>query len=238
MRRGGYAAALLSVAVLVLAVWVTSTRPVHLLPSNPTSAAAHTSTPLAQLPHRTHGPVAHRPVPRTVKPGSVFGLFDYLTLGVIGALLVAFLVTAVRRRNRRPRRSREAVPELVPEAFRALQVPPTLVEVAERQLRAIHDGSPRNAIVACWMELERTCADTGFPRASSETSAEFTGRILAHYSMDAGPVDSLAGLYREARFSEHQLSELHRGRAVASLERILGDLRDSLGHATAPVSHA
>jgi hypothetical protein len=236
VRRGGNAAALLSVAALLLAIWVTSTTPVHLLPSNPTSPATHTATPLAQAPHRAPGPVAHRPTPPTVRPGSVFGLFDYLTLGAIAALLIAFLVTAVRRRNRRPRRSREAVPELSPDVFKALQVPPTLVEAAERQLRAIHEGSPRNAIVACWMELERTCRDTGFARASSETSAEFTGRILAHYSVDAGAVDLLAGLYREARYSEHQLSELHRGRAVSSLERILGDLRVSPGHATAPVS--
>ena len=51
--------------------------------------------------------------------------------------------------------------------------------------------------------------------------------MLAHYAVDAGSVRALAALYREARFSEHQLTESERDRALAALEQILSNLRET-----------
>ena len=58
-------------------------------------------------------------------------------------------------------------------------------------------------------------------RVSSETSAEYVARVVASGSVNAGPIGELAALYREARFSRHDLGDEHRARAFASLERAL-----------------
>lgn len=109
-----------------------------------------------------------------------------------------------------------------------------LPEVAERDLdldveaarTALSAGAPRNAIVACWMQLEGDATRAGLPRLVAETSAEYTERVVASSSVDAAPIGELAALYREARFSGHSLSDEHRNRALSALqqvERALGD---------------
>ncbi len=88
-------------------------------------------------------------------------------------------------------------------------------------------GNARNAIVACWMQVERDAAVAGLPRDPSETSAEYSERVVAQFSVDPGPVRELAALYREARFSRHDLDESPRDRAAAALEQVVGSLERS-----------
>ena len=90
---------------------------------------------------------------------------------------------------------------------------------------ALAEGPPRNAIVACWMQLERDAAGVGLSRVSSETSAEYAARVVARASVDPAPIAELAALYREARFSRHELGDEHRARALASLDRVAAALR-------------
>ncbi len=92
---------------------------------------------------------------------------------------------------------------------------------------ALAHGSARNAIVACWMQVERDAAAAGLPRDPSETSAEYSERVVAQFSVDPGPVQELAVLYREARFSQHDLDESRRDRAAAALEQVVGSLSRS-----------
>jgi hypothetical protein len=111
-----------------------------------------------------------------------------------------------------------------------------LPEVAEHELEvdvdaarvALAGGSPRNAIVACWMQLERGAAEAGLPRAAAETSAEYVERVVAASSVDPAPIRELAALYREARFSRHELRDDHRSRALAALNRVEAVLKPSL----------
>ena len=67
-------------------------------------------------------------------------------------------VAQARRRAERERSVRQvtALPE-VPERELAVDVDAARVALA--------GGSPRNAIVACWMQLERDAAAAGLPRA-------------------------------------------------------------------------
>jgi len=58
--------------------------------------------------------------------------------------------------------------------------------------------------------------------------------VLAHFLVDASTIESLAALYREARFSVHEMGEADRERAVAALERLLADLRSARSR-TSPV---
>ncbi len=70
-----------------------------------------------------------------------------------------------------------------------------LPEVPNRQLdldldaarQALSGGAPRNAIVACWMQLEHDVGEAGWPRLMAETSAEYVERVVASSSIDPRP---------------------------------------------------
>lgn len=103
-----------------------------------------------------------------------------------------------------------------------------LPEVADQELPvdwtaarlALSTGSPRNAIVACWMQLEKDAATAGLPRLVAETPAEYVERVVASSSVDPAPINELAALYREARFSRHELRDADRTRAMRTLRRV------------------
>jgi hypothetical protein len=120
---------------------------------------------------------------------------------------------------RRRRRSSE-MGEPLPEVDEALV---SVDGVAARL--ALAEGTPRNAIVACWMQLERDAAAAGLARHESETSVEYVERVVEASSVDPDPIRALSALFREARFSEHALDEGHRQRAVEALGRVEGALR-------------
>jgi len=99
-----------------------------------------------------------------------------------------------------------------------------VTEDAATHMAAVQHGSPRNAIVACWVSLEDTVAAAGVRPHPAETPAELTARVLSTYAVARNAIDELAALYREARFSEHELGEAQRDRAVAALGRLHDDL--------------
>ena len=101
------------------------------------------------------------------------------------------------------------------------------VREADAELRdTLTGGSPRNAIVACWVRLEATVGRAGVPRRPAETSIELTTRVVAEHMVDAAAIDRLGELYREARFSAHELGESHRLTAIASLAELQNQLGD------------
>jgi hypothetical protein len=123
---------------------------------------------------------------------------------------------ATEERRRRRRRSVE---------FEVLPVSPEqaaeeMVRDASQQLALLREGSPRNAIVACWHRFEVQAEAAGIGREPWETPAEFTLRVLDLVSADERAVAELSVLYREARFSDHDLDEAARETAVRALERI------------------
>ena len=144
-----------------------------------------------------------------------------VVVGVALALSIIALIVATARRWR-PR---------APRRRRAVTFPPFLpaqpgdVELdVEAQLTALASGSPRNAIVACWLQMEDDVSDAGLPRRPAETSTEYTTRVLGAAAIVPAPVRELAALYREARFSRHELTDEHRARALAALRAIHADL--------------
>jgi hypothetical protein len=140
---------------------------------------------------------------------------------VVAAAAIAFALSLLRLlrvpsfvRYSRLRR-KEADGEVLPE-FDDRSV---VLDVASARA-ALAGGTPRNAIVACWMQLERDAADAGLPRTPSETPTEYAERVIGASSVDRAPIAELAALYREARFSRHELSDDHRQRALVALERV------------------
>lgn len=98
---------------------------------------------------------------------------------------------------------------------------------AQREL--LLGGTPRNAVVEAWSRFETEAAGVGVQRRSWETSSEFTLRVLELVHADSGAVAGLAALYREARFSDHELGEAERARALAALDAIHASLRSFTG---------
>ena len=125
-------------------------------------------------------------------------------------------------------RRRQELPPLEVD-FDVLEDPEPLVEAISRdvdhQLELLLSGEPRNAIVACWERFEEQAERVGLARKAWETSSEFTIRLLDVVSADESAVSELAQLYREARFSDHTITEESRRRAVEALGRIRDSVR-------------
>jgi hypothetical protein len=125
----------------------------------------------------------------------------------------------------RLRRERHQGPQRPPDfPFEVLDEPERVVEAivsdAPGQRAMLLEGTPRNAIVACWHRFEVQASSVGLAREPWETSSEFTLRLLDLVSADPHAVSELAVLYREARFSDHELGEEARSRAVTALDSL------------------
>jgi hypothetical protein len=142
-----------------------------------------------------------------------------LTVFVCGVVLGARVVRESWGRRRDPR---PPAPGQV--AFDVLDAPDVLVRelaggaAAQREL--LRAGTPRNAIVEVWNRFETLASNVGATRRPWETSSEFTLRVLEAVDADSTAVTRLAALYREARFSDHELAEEHRAAALSALEVI------------------
>ena len=218
--------------LLVLVTWAASIGPDRVLSGGHvepvrTQESTASSSPqggvdqLEQTRHRQRGePPAWL--------GVVAFALEVLTIGVM-LFLAARLSDRLRRAwVARSRRRRRGPPESV--AFEVLgsgsQVTEVMSEDAEEQrtLLAV-EGEPRNAIVACWDRFEQQAVRGGVERRAWQTTAEFVLAALDLVGADRGAVARLADLYREARFSDHPMTEQHRHEALAALDTI----HDSLG---------
>lgn len=104
------------------------------------------------------------------------------------------------------------------------EVDTALPDAIDEGARTIGEGSPRNAIVATWVRLERAVESERFPHRPEETPRELVERALAAYQLDGEAIRRLAALYREARFSAHPVTEDHRVEAADCLRRLLATL--------------
>ena len=103
--------------------------------------------------------------------------------------------------------------------------PTELAEAVEEALVVVEQGAARDAVVACWLLLERAAARAGSPARPHETAREYAGRLSAEQLVSTQPLTTLAELYREARFSDHEVGpelRLRARRALAVLQAELG----------------
>jgi hypothetical protein len=179
-------------------------------------------TPSASVTSTAPGSRADpRDAPQTL---DLHWLGDLLAWAVVIAFGVGLLVAlglAWRNRWRRP----EAAPVVAFDVLPAAEVARVLADDLDSHIDAVTGGAPRDAIVRCWLRLEESVAAAGLPRRPFETSAEFTVRVLHRLDLDPRAIGALAALYREARFSEHELDEGARTAAREALELLHEDLR-------------
>lgn len=154
-----------------------------------------------------------------VGSAAIFGIQVTLVLTVLYLLwlVVRWLRSEAAAEHRR-RRRRQVEFEVLPTTPE--QAVEEMVSDADRQTALLREGSPRNAIVACWHRFEVQAERAGIGREQWETSAEFTLRVLDLVSADEHAVAELSTLYREARFSDHDLDESARSVALDALARI------------------
>lgn len=159
--------------------------------------------------------------PRTHTLAWVGDLLAWAVLLVVLALLAGALVWLWQNRWHRPPEPPRLDVDPLPEPA---DVADELGADAVHQLDLLAQGTPRNGIVLCWQRLEEAIAAAGMPRDRAETSTEYAVRVLHALDLDPRAVGTLAALYREARFSEHDLDEAARDTARATLQRLHDDL--------------
>jgi hypothetical protein len=201
------------VAVLLLA-WVSSADP------SPLWREISLDAPSSDLgaPPTTVGPPSTRAITDAPETVDIAWLANATLVLIAVAVVVAIIWWLSRRRWARPRRGPvfAALPEIAPDE---------LLDAADDFDVMIRQGSARNAIVACWVRLEEAVEQAGLARNPAETPTEMTTRVLRAYAVDAASIGTLTALYREARFSAHDMHEGHRRQAQDALADIRHQLR-------------
>jgi Domain of unknown function (DUF4129) len=83
----------------------------------------------------------------------------------------------------------------------------------------------RRAVIAAYARMEGVLARNGLQRTPSETPLEYLRRLLLGLTARGDAVESLTGLFEEARFSGHQIDSGMKRDAIAALITIRDDLQ-------------
>lgn len=226
VERRGVAVGLGAAATLLLGAWVSAAGPVGVF------ARQEFSGPGTSEPGKDFGePPAPLATGRPVKgadvrhaDSSIVSAIELLMKLVLVVVVVIVLV-AIARAVLDRWRSRESVEDQVSPAD---IVPDVLLDAAVEGERQLSRGTPGNAVIAAWVALEEAVRQAGVRDDDSRTSAELVTAVLRSHRVDRAPLDTLAALYREARFSTHPIGEDQRSTARAALVQVQTDLRRTL----------
>ncbi len=216
--------------LLLLVTWAATIGPQQVVTdagNPPTNMSVPPSTATA-APEKDARPLPQGKGDRDV----LFTVVTIVATMLASIVMLAVLLTVLRWLMTREwwRRSEPEPPEV---AFDPLETPTAvtaaLVAGARGQRDALQTGSPRNAIVECWHRFEELAESSGVRRLPWETSSEFTIRLLDRLSADEAAVGGLAELYRDARYSRHEVGEVSRDGATAALDRIHRSLGSRTG---------
>ena len=95
-----------------------------------------------------------------------------------------------------------------------------LSEAVDTGLAALASGPVDEMIVACWVRLEEAVAKAGVERSPWETPSELATRALRDLDVPETATQRLLSVYREARYSRHELNEESRTEAADALREI------------------
>lgn len=216
MKRDAWAVALLAVLCVALAAVITASGATPIV----RSPDLQPLTPSVTQPTQREGSAVQAPSNQESRTSNFpVGLWVVLYALLIATLVVLWLIIW------RPLKRRRAAD--VPESFTPSDLDTLdadagrrLVDAIQQRLDDLDSGSPRNAVVACWLALEDAVCDLGFRRDPTLTALEFTQQVLAAYTVDEPAIGQLAALYREARFSVHTMTEQHRDAAAEALHTL------------------
>jgi hypothetical protein len=181
-------------------------------PAAPSSAVAGQppTPPAVRSPERHGAP----PLPALRLPTWVL----VAVLVVLGAALLAWAVPHVRLGRWRLRRALR--PDTRPGAELTAPDPRPLADAVDRALVEFEQPDVREAVIRSWLMLGEAAEHAGVPPRPAETSTEYAARIATEFYAPVPMLTRLAELYREARFSQHEVSGTHRAEARELLERL------------------
>lgn len=213
---------------LLVLVWAATTGPVGVLSDSGRTVRFGTAVPSPDV-SSSQSTGTLRETTRHVQQRVDLSWLGTLIVSAIwlGLAVLAFFAVRWLWRNR-PRREPQP-PSVAFEVLPDAVVADSIAAGRAAQLEAVAQGSPRNGIVACWVRLEDAVAAAGLRRNPAETSAELAVRVLHRLDVDPAAIGRLAALYREARFSEHDLGEDARTAARDALEVLHTELRSAAG---------
>lgn len=226
-RAAAVAVVACTVLVAALAVWAASIGPEKVVtgevtePTPSESGVSPTSNPtIGESPHTSlDNDAPDGELPSFVSVGLSAVLVVFVVLALVGLVMLVRLLQPPRSRRKDARRERAEF-EVLPPPPAPSSVAAAIAADAGAQHRALLSGAPRNAIVECWHRFEVHAASAGVPRERWETSSEFTQRVLTMIGASPGAVASLGDVFREARFSKHDVGEDLRDFAVELLREI------------------
>jgi ABC-type transporter Mla MlaB component len=227
-RAAAVAVACVAVIVTLLVTWAASIGPGTVVDGEGFGAiGTATPTPTSPSPTETGSPTQGGEQDRGDPPFVLQVLA--VAMVVLGALALAALaglaLWQVWRLRPKLRVRREDLEfEVLPGAEPADAVSSAMSDDAVHQMELLREGTPRNGIVACWARFEEQAARAGVRPEAWETSSEFALRILDLVRADTSAVAALAELFREARFSEHEVTEVERSAAIERLAQIHASL--------------
>jgi uncharacterized protein DUF4129 len=177
---------------------------------------------ILQRLRRQHAAAAAATHPHTANAKT--GAAGHLHLGNPWPLLVLFAVVALGTAALTYYRRRQALPPPPPEPDVEPDAEP-LVAALAAGARVLHeDPDPRTAIIGCYAAMERSLADAGSPPRMADTPAEVLGRATASGLVRSVPATTLTGLFRQARYSSHPMTEADRAAAIGALAQVRADL--------------
>lgn len=228
MKRDAWGVGLLSLFCILLAVIITTSTKTPMLrsPEAPSVSSAVTVPPSSDGATESP-PTDSLPKQAADLPGGLWILL-YGPLLMLAGLLLLLLWGSMERWRRKP-----AVAGFTPSDLDGFNpnAERRLVEAVKAQLVHLASGTPRNAVVACWIALEEAVAGSGLYQNPSMTSAEFAEEVLEAHTLDEQAIRRLSALYREARFSGHAITEQHRDAAAGALQTLSAELSQRVSRA-------
>ena len=231
-QRRGPTAVIVFVALagVLLVTWAATVGPSGVLggegPMPHPQDMATTTSPTAQAgPGQAPGGQSHSDLLAFLADliGRVVAVLVGLAAITVAVLLLLLAVRGVRRLVDEAA-ARRGLPDPESTTFDVIDVRVRLVQAitddADRQRELLTSGSPRNGIVHCWHRFEELAGEAGLGRHTWETPGEFALRILSTVDADEDAAYLLTSLYREARFSHHELDEHARDEALEALVTI------------------
>ena len=180
------------------------------------------------------GPATEAPTPSAVRRGTgpavtfaayLLGAFTLL-LVLLGLTLLTDVVSlpTLRRWKRKNVSSDVELADVPPE-----EGDEAMHTAVDRALLELDDQpDAREAVVRAWLLLGEAAAVAGTPRRPSESAREYARRLASVHRLPSASLERLAALYREARFSDHEVLPAQRELARTELFALQTALADNV----------
>ncbi len=171
-----------------------------------------------QPPEQPAPPPAAGPVASTTTDSDRGPPWPVLALGAVVVGALAWAAWSARRRIPPPAPPADDAPDLAGQRQAAGEA--FAASLADLE----GEPDPRRAIIAAYARLLDGLAACGLPRRAAEAPEEHLRRSLETLQVPPSALRTLVGLFAEARFSTHELTNVHKQAAIDAFRAARDDL--------------